>query len=57
MELFECCLKCKPPKRYPGCHSKCDDYLRDKKVLEKRNELINEGRKKSAYPYVKKSGK
>lgn len=28
-KLFECCHKCKPPKRGPTCHSTCPEYLRD----------------------------
>ena len=23
---FECCIPCKPPKRYPGCHDHCPEY-------------------------------
>lgn len=23
---FECCIPCKPPKRYPGCHDCCPEY-------------------------------
>lgn len=27
MTFFECCYKCAPPKRYPGCHASCRGYL------------------------------
>lgn len=26
MASFECCHKCKPPKRTPGCHDHCPEY-------------------------------
>jgi hypothetical protein len=29
MNFFKCCHKC--TKRYPGCHSKCSDYIKAKK--------------------------
>ena len=24
---FECCMCCKPPKRHPGCHAECTEYI------------------------------
>lgn len=35
MAIFEHCLHCKPPVRYPGCHSECPHYQAD---LEKTRE-------------------
>lgn len=26
MNYFECCHKCVPPKRYPGCSGACPEY-------------------------------
>ena len=26
MNYFECCIPCKPPKRYPGCSGSCPEY-------------------------------
>lgn len=40
--LFECCHKCKPPKRSPTCHGSCPEYLADRARL---NELNVEDRK------------
>ena len=34
MSFFECCHKCKPPKRYPGCSGKCPEYARDRKKFD-----------------------
>lgn len=30
MNYFKCCFKCTPPKRYPGCSGKCDEYIKEK---------------------------
>lgn len=30
MGFFECCHYCVAPKRYPGCHSTCPDYIKQK---------------------------
>ena len=29
MTAFEHCHSCKPPTRYPGCHSECSYYQED----------------------------
>ena len=34
MGFFECCHVCKAPKRYPGCHDKCPDYIKQKAKWE-----------------------
>ena len=39
---YECCHKCKPPKRHAGCHASCGDY--EKAVKE--NAAIREKRRK-----------
>lgn len=36
---FECCYKCKPPKRYPGCHAECPEYLKAKEEWDKVREV------------------
>ena len=40
--LFECCHQCHPPKRYPGCHSDCPEYLKDKAEYDKRKAAEDE---------------
>ena len=35
---YSCCYKC--PKRIVGCHATCDDYLKEKRLNEERNEQI-----------------
>jgi hypothetical protein len=41
MGFFECCHVCKPPKRSPGCHSKCPEYLKQKKLWDEHQEAKN----------------
>lgn len=40
MTDFRCtiksCVVCKPPKRHPGCHDRCEDYRREKDEYEKK---------------------
>lgn len=36
----KCCKNCIPPKRYPGCHGHCEEYLSEKKELDKIREKI-----------------
>ncbi len=38
MGFFECCHKCIAPKRHPGCHSECPEYIEQRKLLDQRNE-------------------
>ena len=35
------CRYCEPPNRYPGCHSKCEAYLKFHKENEFRREHLN----------------
>lgn len=32
------CLKCKQPKRHPGCHDKCKEYKEWKAEIERVNQ-------------------
>lgn len=43
---FECCIPCKPPKRYPGCHDHCPKYAvarakheQDKAIANKKKAI------------------
>ena len=33
---IKCCLGCVAPKRYPGCHGVCQEYLKEKADYESR---------------------
>lgn len=36
MSTIECCKTCVAPKRYPGCHGVCQEYLKEKEAYENR---------------------
>jgi hypothetical protein len=33
--MIYCCKGCEAPKRYPGCHGVCQDYLEQKKEYDR----------------------
>lgn len=35
MTPIRCCKGCVAPKRYPGCHGHCPEYLQEKEAYEK----------------------
>ena len=35
------CVKCKPPKRHPGCHSDCEEYRLGLEDFKARKEYAN----------------
>ena len=37
---IKCCRECVPPKRYPGCGAKCEEYKEERAALDARNEMI-----------------
>ena len=37
---IKCCKGCVAPKRHPGCHSKCEQFLKEKEEYEKEKEYI-----------------
>lgn len=39
--IFECCHKCKPPKRNPYCHGDCPEYAAACEENEKRKAFEN----------------
>ena len=43
--MIYCCMDCKAPKRYPGCHGTCPDYIKEK--AEHDAERAEENRKRS----------
>lgn len=49
MAIINCCRYCTPPKRNPGCHAKCPEYLAErarydelKEADDKRRQLRGE---------------
>ena len=37
--MIYCCKGCEAPKRYPGCHSVCQEYLEQKAEHDKIKEV------------------
>ena len=35
---IKCCKDCVPPTRYPGCHDKCEKYIKEKAEYERQKE-------------------
>lgn len=44
---IRCCIDCVPPKRHVGCHSTCEEYLKEKaewdavKEEERKNRMVD----------------
>lgn len=47
MQRFKSCMEC--TKRYPGCHAKCEEYLKARAELDEINEIKNANRSYWAY--------
>lgn len=44
---IKCCRECKPPKRYPGCGAKCEEYIQEKAQLEMDRKRMREEKEKT----------
>jgi hypothetical protein len=42
MGFFDCCRVCKAPKRHPGCHSKCPEYIEQSKLWEQQKKAMRQ---------------
>ena len=52
-----CCKGCIPPKRYPGCHGSCPEYIEEKAEHEKRKEIYDRERDISVAIYYNRGEK
>lgn len=48
---IKCCVGCVAPKRHVGCHSKCEEYLKERAELTKENEALRLTRSKDSLTY------
>jgi hypothetical protein len=48
-DIFECCHKCTAPKRHPGCHASCEEYLKAKAEFERIKQESDPGREYRLY--------
>lgn len=39
---IKCCKDCIAPKRYPGCHDVCPEYIHEKALWEEEKKIIRE---------------
>lgn len=44
MAKINCCKDCTPPIRHIGCHSNCEQFLKEKEELRILNEKINKNK-------------
>lgn len=35
-------MNCKPPKRQPGCHGHCQEYLEERAEYDKRKAIVDQ---------------
>lgn len=38
--MIHCCKNCVAPRRHLGCHSSCEDYIREKKDSDELRESM-----------------
>lgn len=44
MSIIKCCKDCVPPTRHPGCHTKCNKYLKEKAEWEEVKQIIEKNK-------------
>ena len=45
---IKCCKDCVAPKRHPGCHGVCPEYLYEKALWEEEKKVIREEHRRNA---------
>ncbi len=43
--IINCCHGCVAPKRHPGCHSTCPEYLKQRAEYDERKAIDDERRR------------
>ena len=54
---IKCCYGCVAPKRHPGCHGHCPEYLAEKEQDEKEKEQCRKKRDISVSIYQQRADK
>ena len=49
MPNFKACRYCKPPKRQPGCHATCKEYLDEKAAWEEEKKKRDAEREREGF--------
>lgn len=52
---IKCCKECVAPKRHPGCHGVCPEYLYEKALWEEEKKVIREEHRRFSEPYEQRS--
>ena len=47
---IKCCKDCVAPKRHPGCHGVCPEYLYEKALWEEEKKVIREEHRRFSEP-------
>lgn len=53
--MILCCKGCVPPKRHPGCHDHCPEYLEEKRKDLERKEIEDRERRVAIDLYIERS--
>lgn len=48
-----CCKDCIPPKRQTGCHSYCEEYIKQKAALKREKQAEKEWKEQHPDPFFK----
>ena len=52
---MKCCYGCVAPKRYPGCHSHCPEYIEERAEYDRRKAAEDQKNAVSNGIYLQKS--
>lgn len=52
---IKCCKDCVAPKRRPGCHGVCPEYLYEKALWEEEKKVIREEHRRFSELYEQRS--
>lgn len=55
--MITSCKNCVPPKRYPGCHGTCPEYLAQKAEYDKLKEIHNREQQTKIGIYIDRNTK
>ena len=53
--MIKCCYGCVAPKRHPGCHGHCPEYLAEKEQDEQKKAQVELSRKVSLNIYQQRA--
>lgn len=40
--IIKCCHHCVPPKRHPGCHGTCPDYIEERALYDELKDAADQ---------------